>query len=81
MVSRLFIFAAEEAGYHPALQTEVNCQPLDISFRLTYNLVMSNLDTTKFRDDALSPATEDYLRALYQLGRRNSCLLYTSRCV
>lgn len=32
---------------------------------------MSNLDTTKFRHTDLSPATEDYLRALYKLGRRN----------
>lgn len=31
---------------------------------------MSNLGTAKFHD-ALSPATEDYLRALYKLGRRN----------
>ena len=31
---------------------------------------MSNLGTAKYRD-TISPATEDYLRALYLLGRRN----------
>ncbi len=32
---------------------------------------MSNLDMAKFRNNSFSPATEDYLRALYKLGRRN----------